>query len=263
MSRTPVCPVRRSGGPHITLPSELLDLPGRIASSTVLEARSIAKQYRKESVKIPVLTDASIQVRGGEFVAIVGQSGSGKSTFLHLLGTLDAPDKGEILFRGDRIDNLSARRRDVIRNRNFGMVFQFYHLLPELNTLENVLTPLMIRESVLQYHWNRRQHREEAVEMLRTVGLEHRLKHKPRELSGGEMQRAAIARALITRPDLLLADEPTGNLDRDSGSEVMDLLIRLNRDHNLTIVMVTHDLTVAAKADRVVRLVDGSIQPDA
>jgi len=143
------------------------------------------------------------------------------------------------------------------------MVFQFYHLLPELNTLENVLAPLMIRESVLQYYWNRRRHKEEAAEMLRTVGLEHRLKHKPRELSGGEMQRAAIARALITRPDLLLADEPTGYLDRDSGAEVMDLLTRLNRDHNLTIVMVTHDLAIAAEADRVVRLVDGCIEPDA
>jgi lipoprotein-releasing system ATP-binding protein len=262
MSSTPVCPVRRTGGPHTTLahPESDLPLPGQVAVSTVLEARSIAKQYRKASVKIPVLKDASIQVRDGEFVAIVGQSGSGKSTLLHLLGTLDSPDQGEILFRGDRIDNLPARRRDVLRNRNFGMVFQFYHLLPELSTLENVLAPLMIRESVLQYYWNRRRHREKAVEMLRTVGLEHRLGHKPRELSGGEMQRAAIARALITRPDLLLADEPTGNLDRDSGLEVMDLLARLNRDHNLTIVMVTHDMTIAAKADRVVRLVDGCIQ---
>ena len=186
MSRTSVYPVRCNDGPHITLPTDPYELPGRIATSTVLEARAVAKQYRKESVKIPVLRDASIQVRDGEFVAIVGQSGSGKSTFLHLLGTLDAPDAGEIRFRGDRIDNLPARRRDLIRNRNFGMVFQFYHLLPELNTLENVLAPLMIRESVLQYHWNRRQHREEAVEMLRTVGLEHRLKHKPRELSGGK-----------------------------------------------------------------------------
>ena len=263
MSSTRVCPVRHDAGPHITLPADGFDVGGRVAASTVLEARSIAKQYRKESVKIPVLTDASIQVRDGEFVAIVGQSGSGKSTFLHILGTLDSPDQGEVRFRGDRIDNLPARRRDLIRNRNFGMVFQFYHLLPELNTLENVLAPLMIRESVLQYYWNRGRHKEKAAEMLHTVGLEHRLKHKPRELSGGEMQRAAIARALITHPDLLLADEPTGNLDRDSGLEVMDLLTRLNRDHNLTIVMVTHDLTIAAKADRVVRLVDGRIEPDA
>ncbi len=255
------CSVRAldSTGPHIATRYES-DEPWESLAATVLEAREVAKKYRKQSVEIPVLKDASIRVRDGEFVAIVGQSGSGKSTFLHLLGTLDSPDQGEIHFRGERIDNLPARRRDVIRNRDFGMVFQFYHLLPELNTLENVLAPLMIRESVFQYLWNKRAYREKAAEILGTVGLEHRLKHKPRELSGGEMQRAAIARALITEPEVLLADEPTGNLDRETGREILSLLENLNRNRNLTIVMVTHDPAIAAEADRVVRLVDGCIQ---
>lgn len=251
-----------AGGPHIALRSDA-ETPPLVGRSTVLEARSVAKKYRKQSVEIPVLKEASIEVRDGEFVAIVGQSGSGKSTFLHLLGTLDSPDSGEVYFKRERIDNLPSRRRDAIRNHNFGMVFQFYYLLPELNTLENVLAPLMIRESVFQYFWSRKTHRAAAAEILRTVGLEHRLKHKPRELSGGEMQRAAIARALITEPDVLLADEPTGNLDRETGREIMTLLKSLNRNRNLTIVMVTHDLAIAAEADRVVRLVDGCIQREA
>ena len=260
MSRISVCTSQQASGPHVDFPSDESPVLSKTQTATVLEANLIAKNYRKESVEIPVLKQASIDVHEGEFVAIVGQSGSGKSTFLHLLGTLDSPDQGEIRFRGRRIDNLPARQRDSIRNRNFGMVFQFYHLLPELNTLENVLAPLMIRESVFRYFWHRSAYRQKAVDILRTVGLEHRLKHRPRELSGGEMQRAAVARALITGPDVLLADEPTGNLDRDNGREIMDLLKRLNEEQNLTIVMVTHDLTIAAEADRVVRLVDGSIQ---
>jgi lipoprotein-releasing system ATP-binding protein len=176
-----------------------------------------------------------------------------------LLATLDAPDSGEICFEGNRIDNVPSAGRDLLRNKYFGMVFQFYHLLPELTTLENVLTPAMIGEGVLGYWGRRRAYKERAKEMLELVGLGHRLKHKPRELSGGEMQRTAIARALVSRPRVLLADEPTGNLDKHTGEEIMTILRRLNREQNLTIVMVTHDSRIAAEADRTVTLVDGRV----
>jgi len=225
-----------------------------------LQAVGLTKSYRKASVEIPVLKGVNLGVRGGEFLAIVGQSGSGKSTLLHLLGTLDAPDEGSVVFDGRRIDNLPAFERDRLRNRRLGMIFQFYHLLPELTTLENVLAPLMIGKSVLGFLRGRRAYRASATRLLDLVGLSHRLKHRPRELSGGEMQRAAIARALVASPELLLADEPTGNLDRATGREILELLCSLNRQQNLTIVMVTHDHAIADRADRVVRLVDGRIE---
>lgn len=231
-----------------------------VASEYQLEAVGLAKSYRKASVEIPVLRDVHLGVRRGEFLAIVGQSGSGKSTLLHLLGTLDAPDAGSLFFEGQRIDNLAASDRDRLRNHCFGMIFQFYHLLPELTTLENVLTPLMIGKSVWGFLRRRRAYRRAAERLLALVGLSHRLKHRPRELSGGEMQRAAIARALIAGPDVLLADEPTGNLDRATGQEILELLCSLNRQENLTIVMVTHDLAIAERADRMVRLADGRIE---
>lgn len=225
-----------------------------------LEAIGLRKTFRKASVEIPVLKGATLAIRHGEFLAIVGQSGSGKSTLLHLLGTLDAPDEGEIRLRGRRIDNLPASQRDMLRNRHFGMIFQFYHLLPELTTLENVLVPLMIGRSVWQYLRQRQRYQRRARELLALVGLSARLKHKPRELSGGEMQRAAIARALVTGPHILLADEPTGNLDQHTGQEILDILASLNRQQKLTIVMVTHDPAIAARADRVVRLADGRLE---
>ncbi len=225
----------------------------------LIETVGLKKSFQKGSVTIPVLDSVELGIRRGEFLAIVGQSGSGKSTLLHLLGTLDAPSGGEIHFDGRRIDNLSGWRRDKLRNRHFGMIFQAYHLLPELNTLENVLAPLMIRESVWGYIRRRRKYRAAATELLQTVGLGHRLKHRPSELSGGEMQRAAIARALVAGPDLLLADEPTGNLDHQTGQEILELLSRLNREQNLTIVMVTHDQGIGGIADRVLRLVDGRL----
>jgi lipoprotein-releasing system ATP-binding protein len=225
----------------------------------LLAVHYIRKSYRKGPLEIPVLQGVELSIGQGEFVSIVGPSGCGKSTLLHLLATLDAPDSGEICFEGHRIDNLPSAGRDILRNRYFGMVFQFYHLLPELTTLENVLLPAMIGEGLIGYRWRRRQHRERAREMLELVGLAHRLKHKPRELSGGEMQRTAIARALVARPRVLLADEPTGNLDRATGDEIMAILRRLNREQNLTIVMVTHDPRIAEQADRTVTLVDGRV----
>jgi len=173
---------------------------------------------------------------------------------------LDEPDAGEIHFEGNRIDNLPAKARDVLRNSYFGMIFQFYHLLPELTTLENVLMPRMICDGAFRYWRNKRKHVACAKSLLETVGLTHRLTHKPRELSGGEMQRAAIARALVSDPQLLLADEPTGNLDRQTGKEIMELLQSLNSDQKLTIVMVTHDHAIAGLADRTVRLVEGLVE---
>ncbi|MFW6170772.1 MAG: ABC transporter ATP-binding protein [Planctomycetota bacterium] len=229
-------------------------------TSRQLVAHDLHKSFQKGKVVIPVLQGVDFAAREGLFTAMVGQSGSGKSTLLHLFATLDVPDKGEIHFDGNRIDNLSPKQRDRIRNRSIGMIFQFYHLLPELTTLENVLTPLMISEGIWRYWRNRRVHFQRATRLLDMVGLSHRLHHKPRELSGGEMQRAAIARSLVTSPRLLLADEPTGNLDRQNGAEILEILRTLNREENLTIVMVTHDPVIAEQADCSVRLVEGRVK---
>jgi lipoprotein-releasing system ATP-binding protein len=229
------------------------------AAQTLLTARALHKSYRKANLAISVLRGVDFSVAAGEFTAVIGQSGSGKTTLLHLLGTLDAPDEGEITFHENRIDNLPAAARDRLRNRYIGMVFQFYHLLPELSAIENVLTPLMITDGPLRYMRNRKRHVERAKELLDLVGLSHRLTHKPRELSGGEMQRAAIARALVAEPELLLADEPTGNLDRKNGQEILKILRTLNEEQKLTIVMVTHDSSIADQADRVVRLAEGRV----
>ena len=225
-----------------------------------LAAVDLKKSFRKGEVDIPVLRGVDLEVRPGELLSVVGQSGSGKSTLLHLLCTLDSPDEGEVHFGGRRIDNLPTAARDTLRNRNFGMIFQFYHLLPELTALENVLVPLMIGSSAWQFFRGRREYRGKAARLLEMVGLGHRLRHKPRELSGGEMQRAAIARALLPGPDVLFADEPTGNLDHATGREILRVLRSLNAQQNLTIVMVTHDRAIAEEADRTVCLADGRIE---
>ena len=237
-----------------------LDVAGKTMHASQLSTIGLFKSYRKSAVEVPVLRGVSMDVHQGEFLAIVGQSGCGKSTLLHLLGTLDAPDQGEIHYAAQRIDNLPARAREFLRNRRFGMIFQFYHLLPELTTLENVLAPLMIADGLLSYMRHRSEHRARAKELIEMVGLSHRLKHCPRELSGGEMQRAAIARALVAKPDLLLADEPTGNLDSTTGQDIIRILRDLNVANKLTIVMVTHDHAIAEQADRIVRLANGRIE---
>lgn len=229
----------------------------KMQTPPLLSAVAVDKAYSKGQISVPVLRGIDIAVAEGEFVSIVGQSGSGKSTLMHLLGLLDTPDHGEVRLEGKRIDNLSAGKRDSIRNHTFGFVFQFYHLLPELTLLENVLSPLMIRDGVLSYWRNKRQYREEASEMLDRFGLGHRLSHKPRELSGGEMQRGAIARSLITKPRVLLADEPTGNLDSSASAGIIELLEGLKSNEDLSILMVTHDDQLAQRADRVVRLTEG------
>jgi len=196
----------------------------------------------------------------GELIAVVGASGSGKSTLLHLLGLLDAPDSGSVVLDGERIDNVRDRRRDELRNQTFGFIFQFYHLLPELSALENVMDASPDSLGVGAYWRHRRRLRAEAAAILDRVGLGHRLKHRPSELSGGELQRAAIARAVNGGPSILLADEPTGNLDAATGQGVIELLRDLNRERELTMIMVTHDAQIAQQADRTVRLVEGRIE---
>jgi lipoprotein-releasing system ATP-binding protein len=226
----------------------------------LLAARNLHKTYHKHKIEVPVLSGLDLSVQAGELLLVVGASGSGKSTLLHLLGTLDQPDEGSILLDGERIDNVPARRRDQLRNDVFGIIFQFYHLLPELTALENVMMPQLIRCSVLGWLTRRGAIRKQAAELLERVGLGDRVNHRPRELSGGEMQRAAIARALMCKPRILLADEPTGNLDEERGQEIVTLLRDLNRDEGLTIIMVTHNMDLVAPSDRVVRLVKGRVE---
>ncbi len=226
----------------------------------LLEADHVKKTYRLGRVDVPVLRGASITVGEGEWVAIVGSSGSGKSTLLHLLGGLDRADadSGPVRFGGEELNRFGARRENRYRNRDVGFVFQFYHLLPELTVLENAMLPALVGLSRLRWISERSALRKRAAELLETCGLSHRLGHRPAELSGGERQRVAIARALINRPRVLLADEPTGNLDIHTGGGILDLLAERHAA-GLTMVMVTHDAAVAARAQRQVRIVDGCV----
>jgi len=235
--------------------AEILTMP-----NPLIEAQAIQKTYTTGDHSVRVLRGTSLTAHEGEFISVIGQSGSGKSTMLHVLGLLDDPDVGEVIYEGKRIDNLNEQSRDLLRNRVFGFIFQFYHLMPELSLLENVMAPLMIRYSLWDYWKQRTEIRDQARQILEDVGLGHRVKHRPSELSGGELQRGAIARALIGQPRILLADEPTGNLDADTGGEIMTLLKQLNEDSRLTIVMVTHDEAIATQAHRIVRLAEGRIE---
>ncbi len=226
-------------------------------SSPALEACDLHKTYRLGHVDVPVLKGCSLAVEPGEWLAILGSSGSGKSTLLHLLGGLDRPDPGggDILYEGRPLANRSTRSLDRYRARTVGFVFQFYHLLPELTVLENAMLPGLVPGGIGGGPARRR-----VRELLDRFGLSHRLHHRPRELSGGERQRTAIARALANDPQILLADEPTGNLDAHTGEEILDLLAEAHRE-GLTIVMVTHDQQIADRADRDGRLVDGILGP--
>jgi lipoprotein-releasing system ATP-binding protein len=225
----------------------------------MLVADAIHKTYRKHRVLVPVLNGLNMSVHDGEFVSLVGASGSGKSTFLHLLGCLDLPDRGGIFLDGRRIDTLTGRDRDHLRNQTFGYVFQFYHLLPELSALDNVLMPAYVASSVVGWWKRRSEWRKRAGALLDRVGMSARAKHKPREMSGGEMQRTAVARALLMTPRFLLADEPTGNLDAETGDAIVQLLKSLNRDDRVTIVLVTHNLDIARGTDRIVRMAGGKV----
>jgi ABC-type lipoprotein export system ATPase subunit len=223
-------------------------------SEPLLRARALTKTYTMGKRSLEVLRGVDLDVARGEFLALRGASGAGKSTLLHLIGGLDLPNAGEILFDGNNLVAFSERRLTEFRNRRVGFIFQAYHLLPELTALENVCLPArMARISSATVEVRGR-------ELLARVGLKDRLDHKPSELSGGEQQRVAIARALINEPELVLADEPTGNLDSKTGGEIIELLKGLRVEKNTTLVIATHDAKVAANAERVIELVDGRIQ---
>jgi len=224
----------------------------------ILQANDIKKAYNMGKQTLTVLRGVGLSLTAGEFAVIVGASGSGKSTLLHILGALDKPDTGKVEFEGLRLDQMSNARLNQFRNLNVGFVFQFYHLLDELSVLENVLLPAMIAAGPLAWQVRKKEKRNKAIALLDRMGLKDRLIHKPYELSGGERQRAAIARALINDPKLLLADEPTGNLDSKTGNGILEVLKELNQQGQ-TILMVTHDDRIAHQAGRVIRLSDGKI----
>ena len=226
--------------------------------SEIISVSGIHKSYRMGQSSVDVLKGLDLSVSKGAFLAVVGASGSGKSTLLHILGALDTPDKGSVRFNGNDLQKFSSRQLNTFRNKKVGFVFQFYHLLDELTVLENVILPVMAGLSTLGWLAQRNSTKKRANELMERLGLAQRIKHKPYQLSGGERQRVAIARALINGPEILLADEPTGNLDFETGNGILDILEELNRDGQ-TIIMVTHDDRIAQRAHRVIRLLDGRI----
>lgn len=222
-------------------------------SELVLETRALVKRFEEGPQVLEILHGIDMQVMRGEFVAIVGSSGSGKTTLLHLLGGLDSPTSGEVRICGEDLSQCNEVKRGWLRNRHIGFVYQFHHLLPEFTALENVCMPLLLRDGSIP------EAEKAAIALLQRVGLGERLQHKPAELSGGERQRVALARALVTKPAVVLADEPTGNLDNETSQEVQALLQELNRELGISFVIVTHDTALAARAGRILRMDRGRL----
>ena len=221
-------------------------------SNVVLDAQNIQKSFTDGKSTVDVIKGLSLQVNAGEFVSIVGSSGSGKSTLLHVLGGLERPTSGIVNLNGKRFDNLGEAERGFLRNEHLGFVYQFHHLLPEFSALENISMPLMLRKGA-----DFKQVKQRAEYLLERVGLSHRMTHKPGELSGGERQRVALARALVTQPKLMMADEPTGNLDRKTASSIFELLTDLRQEFNMAMLIVTHDEQLAQSADSILHMQDG------
>ena len=236
-----------------TKSNEYPDFVATEAAGAMIEARDLKKSFRLDQTEVHVLKGVSLEIKRGEMVAIVGASGVGKTTLLHILGTLDRPTSGAVRFDGDDVFAKEEQALAEFRNRTIGFVFQFHHLLPEFTALENVMMPALIRRQT------EGEARAAAEAVLKEVGLEHRLEHRTGELSGGEQQRVAVARALVLHPDLVLADEPTGNLDTHTGEEVFRLMRDLNRVKGVTFVIVTHNETLSNQADRIIHMVDGKI----
>ena len=222
----------------------------------MISVRSLSKSFKTDRGQIDVLKEIDLDIRAGERIAIIGASGAGKTTLMHLLGGLDKPTRGAVQFADKDIFSYSSYELDAFRNRSIGFVFQFHQLLPEFNALENVMMPALIARHPVA------QAKEQASHILNAVGLSHRLDHKPGQLSGGEQQRVAIARSLVMSPKLLLADEPTGNLDSVTSDEILQLLDNLHQERGLTMVVVTHSEKVARHMDRVMRMIDGSIETE-